>query len=109
MTKPQQTPAQLITSTRKGISWYRGYFKDNLSQEEIDTQLEVFKAKSVIVGHTLQSKVKSFYNGKIIGIDVKHPKDYHKSWPNTQSEGLLIANDVMYRLLHDGTKKELSL
>jgi hypothetical protein len=107
--KPQQTPAQLITSTRKGISWYRGYFKDNLSQEEIDTQLEVFKAKSVVVGHTLQSKVKSFYNGKVIGIDVKHPKDYHKSWPNTQSEGLLIANDVMYRLLHDGTKKELSL
>ncbi|WP_298425068.1 metallophosphoesterase [uncultured Kordia sp.] len=103
----QKTSAQLITSTRKGISWYRGYFKADLSQAQIDAQLETFNAKSVVVGHTLQSKVKTFFNGKIIGIDVHHPKDYNKSWPNSQSEGLLIENDVMYRLLHDGTKKEL--
>ncbi|MBC8753517.1 metallophosphoesterase [Kordia sp. YSTF-M3] len=105
--KPQKTTAQLITSTRKGISWYRGYFREDLSQVQIDSQLEIFNAKSVVVGHTLQSKVKSFFNGKIIGIDVKHPKDYNKSWPNSQSEGLLIENDVMFRLLHDGTKTAL--
>lgn len=104
---PEKTNAQLITSTRKGISWYRGYFRENVSQAQIDSQLETFKAKSVVVGHTLQSKVKSFFNGKVIGIDVKHPKDYSKSWPNGQSEGLLIENDSMFRLLHDGTKKAL--
>jgi hypothetical protein len=97
----------LLTSTRKGISWYRGYFRENLSQAQIDSQLETFKGKSVVVGHTLQSKVKSFFNGKIIGIDVHHPKDYSKSWPNGQSEGLLIDNDVMFRLLDDGTKETL--
>ncbi|WP_430409830.1 metallophosphoesterase [Kordia sp.] len=105
--KPQKTSAELISSTRKGISWYRGYFRENLSQVQIDAQLETFNAKSVVVGHTLQSKVKTFFNGKVIGIDVHHPKDYNKTWPNTQSEGLLIENDIMYRLLHDGTKKML--
>jgi hypothetical protein len=105
--KPEKTNAQLLTSTRKGISWYRGYFRENLSQAQIDSQLETFKGKSVVVGHTLQSKVKSFFNGKIIGIDVHHPKDYSKSWPNGQSEGLLIDNDVMFRLLDDGTKEVL--
>jgi hypothetical protein len=102
--KPKKTNAELIISTRKGISWYRGYFREDLSQTQIDAQLEIFDAKSVVVGHTLQSKVKSFFNGKIIGIDVHHPKDYSKNWPNGQSEGLLIANDVMFRLLYDGTK-----
>ena len=105
--KPQKTPAELITSTRKGISWYRGYFREDLSQVQIDSQLATFNAKSVVVGHTLQSKVKSFFNGKVIGIDVHHPKDYNKTWPNSESEGLLIENDVMYRLFHDGTRKEL--
>jgi len=105
--KPEKTNAQLITSTRKGISWYRGYFREDLSQAQIDLQLEIFKAKSVVVGHTLQSKVKTFFNGKVIGIDVHHPKDYSKNWPSGQSEGLLIENDIMFRLLHDGTKKAL--
>ncbi|WP_420572258.1 metallophosphoesterase [Kordia sp.] len=105
--QPEKTPAQLLTSTRKGISWYRGYFKADLSQAQIDSQLETFKAKSVVVGHTLQSKVQSFFNGKVIAIDVHHPKDYNKSWPNGQSEGVLIENDVMYRLLYDGTREML--
>ncbi len=105
--QPEKTSAQLITSTHKGISWYRGYFREDLSQAQIDTQLAIFEAKSVIVGHTLQSKVSSFFNGKVIGIDVHHPKDYSKNWPSGQSEGLLIENDVMYRLLNDGTKKTL--
>ena len=105
--KSQKNSTQLLTSTHTGISWYRGYFKDDLSQAQIDSQLVTFKAKTIVVGHTLQSKVKSLFNGKIIGIDVKHPKDYRKSFPNSQSQGLLIEHDEMYRLLHDGTKKEL--
>ena len=63
--------------------------------------------RRVVMLAPLQSKVKSLFNGKIIGIDVKHPKDYRKSFPNSQSQGLLIEHDEMYRLLHDGTKKEL--
>lgn len=105
--KPEKTNAELIISTRKGISWYRGYFREDLSQVQIDSQLATFNAKSVVVGHTLQSKVKSFFNGKVIGIDVHHPKDYNKTWPNSQSEGLLIENDAMYRLFHDGSKETL--
>ena len=47
------------------------------------------------------------YNGKVIGIDVFHPKDYHKNWPNGKSEGLLIENDKYYRVFADGKKKEI--
>jgi len=47
------------------------------------------------------------YNGKVIGIDVKHPKDYQKYWPKGKSEGLLIKNDKYYRVFADGDKQEI--
>jgi len=98
---------QLLVSTHTGISWYRGYFKDDLTQEQINNGLNKFNAKSVIVGHTIQSKVNRQYEGKVIGIDVQHPKDYHKNWPKKSSEGLLIEGDKYYRIFANGKKEEI--
>ena len=105
--KTESTTESLLTSTKTGICWYRGYFKDDLSQEVVEKGLNKFNAKSIVVGHTLQSKVNRQYNGKVIGIDVKHPKDYHKNWPKGESEGLLIENDKYYRVFADGKKEEI--
>lgn len=105
--KSEKNVVQLLTSTHTGISWYRGYYKDNLTQEDVEHGLNKFKAKSIVVGHTLQSKVNRKYNGKVIGIDVKHPKDYHKNFPNGKSEGLLIEGNKYYRVLHNGEKEEI--
>ncbi len=104
---PKKNIEQLLISSHKGIAWYRGYFKDDLTQEEVERGLNKFNAKSIVVGHTLQSKVNKQYNGKVIGIDVKHPKDYSKSIPNQKSEGLLIEGKRYYRVLHNGKKKEI--
>lgn len=104
---PQKNLEQLLISSHKGIAWYRGYFKDDLSQEDVEQGLKQFNAKSIVVGHTLQSKVNKKHNGKVIGIDVKHPKDYSKSIPNQKSESLLIENNQYYRVLHNGEKKEI--
>ena len=105
--KTKKTITQILTSNKTGICWYRGYFKDDLSQEEVDIGLHKFNAKSIIVGHTLQSKVNRKYNGKVIGIDVHHPKDYHKNWPSGSSEGLLIKENEYFRLFANGEKEEI--
>jgi hypothetical protein len=105
--KPEKKVENLLNSTRKGICWYRGYFKDDLTQEEVERGLNKFNAKSIVVGHTLQSKVNRQYNGKVIGIDVKHPKDYKKYWPHGKSEGLLIEGNKYYRVFANGDKKEI--
>ena len=73
----------------------------------MDKVLEHFSAKDVIVGHTIQSKVNTSFNGRVIGIDVLHSKDYHKNWPNKESEGLLIEGNNYYRVFSDGKKKVL--
>jgi len=105
--KKEKNNDQLLTSTKTGICWYRGYFKDDLTQEQVEHGLHKFNAKSIVVGHTLQSKVKGSYNNKVIGIDVKHPKDYHKNWPKGNTEGLLIEYDKYYRVFANGEKEEL--
>ncbi len=105
--KVEKTEESILISKRIGICWYRGYFKDDLSQEQVELGINKFNAKAIIVGHTLQSKVNRQYNGKVIGIDVKHPKDYQKYWPKGQTEGLLIKNNKYYRVLANGEKVEI--
>lgn len=97
----------ILTSPTTAPYWYRGYFKNNLPQEEVDKSIEYFKAKTVIVGHTLQSKINRLYQGKIIAIDVKHPKDYYKHFPKLSSEALLIENNKYFRVFENGDLKEL--
>ena len=61
----------------------------------------------MVVGHTLHFSVKKFFDGKVYGIDVKHSSDYHKNWPNYDSEGLHITNGNYYRVMADGTLEKL--
>ena len=105
--KPKESVEQLVLSNKKGICWYRGYFEDDLSQENVEKGIDKFDAKAIVVGHTIQRRVKKLYDGKVFAIDVKHPKDYNKNWPNKKSEGLLIKNGKCFRVLANGDKIKL--
>ncbi|MGB7393965.1 MAG: metallophosphoesterase [Pricia sp.] len=104
--KPEKSIEQLLLSTKTGICWYRGYFKDNLSQAEVEKGINALGAKAVVVGHTLQWQVNKKFDGKVFAIDVKHSKDYKKNWPNKKSEGLLIEKGRYYRLSASVVLKE---
>jgi hypothetical protein len=106
-TPPVVTEESFLRSSTTGPAWYRGYFKDDLSEEEIAQGLKAVNAKAVVVGHTLQSEVKALYNNKVFAIDVKHPKDYLTSFPLRASEGLLIKNGLYFRLFDDGSRQAL--
>lgn len=76
-------------------------------QEDVERSTQQFNAKSIVVGHTLQFKVNRLYDGKVTGINVKHPKDYRKNFPDTKSEGLLIEGSKYYRIFHNREKEEI--
>jgi len=95
---------EFLVSSKTGPSWYRGYFKDDLSQQEVEKGLDKFSALAVVVGHTIQWSITKLYQGKVFAIDVRHPNDYETHFPPRSSEGLLIEADNYYRLLSDGTK-----
>jgi len=105
--KPQESVEQLILSNKNGICWYRGYFNDDLSQEDVEKGIDKFNAIAILVGHTLQWNVNKLYNGKVFAIDVKHPKDYSKYWPFKKSEGLLITEGNYFQVLANGDKEQL--
>ncbi|MEL7298290.1 MAG: metallophosphoesterase [Pseudomonadota bacterium] len=106
-TPTEMTDTTFLQSSTTGPAWYRGYFKDDLTESEVVQSLTAMGADSVVVGHTLQSKVKTLFNGKVIAIDVRHPKDYLTSFPIRKSEGVLIQDDFFYRLTEDGEKTPL--
>lgn len=101
------TTDSFLQSSTTGPAWYRGYFKDDLSQQEVEQGLQAVGADAVVVGHTLQGKVNARYRNKVFAIDVKHPKDYLTSFPFRSSEGLLIKDGKYFRLLDDGSRKAL--
>lgn len=97
----------LLISRETGPCWYRGYFRDDLPQEQIDRVLDRFGAEAVVVGHTLQTRVNRQHDGRVLAIDVMHPNDDHRLWPEGHSEGLLIQDGVYYRVREGGTKDSI--
>jgi len=79
--------------------WYRGYFLEPKAEEsQIDSKLDLYHCKKIIIGHTIVDNVSSLYNGKVIAIDVNE----HEG----NSQGLLIENKQAYKINLTG-KKEL--
>ncbi|GHF94255.1 metallophosphoesterase [Thalassotalea marina] len=106
-TPSAQTNESFLISNNTGPAWYRGYFKEDLTQEQVESGLKAFGATAAVVGHTIQWNVNKQYQGKVLAIDVKHPADYETFFPPRSSEGLLIKNGQYFRLLESGDKKSL--
>jgi hypothetical protein len=80
--------------------WYRGYFtapKASISQ--VDSTLELYNVNRIVVGHTLVDSIQTFFNGKVVAIDVNHHKGNHQA--------LYIEKDELYVMNADGIKSKL--
>jgi hypothetical protein len=95
---------------RMGPLWYRGlvagrkeYYK-KASIKEVDAILDFYTVKHIIIGHTIVSDIiTSDYNGKVIRVDIKHPKEKFSG----KSSALLIENGKYYRVDDKGARIEL--
>lgn len=94
----------ILHSTKTGPAWYRGYFKDDLTQAQVEKALAKFDARAVVVGHTLNWRVKTLFDQKVFAIDVKHPSDYRGEFPPSRSEALLLEGGKAWRVLDDGSR-----
>lgn len=104
--------ASVIFDT-EGPMWYRGYCGSkytDISQEDIESILNYYKASHIVVGHTVVEEVQALFNNKVILIDVVSKDDpRRKDDSNTaiSCEGLYIENKEFYRVFSDGGKKLL--
>jgi len=59
-----------LLSGDDGPLWYRGFFEDStFCESRLDSILNFYDSKHIVVGHTTFKNIKVLYNNKIVGID----------------------------------------
>jgi len=84
-----------------GPLWYRGFFTDaSFSESRLDSILDFYDKKHIVVGHTFNKDIESLFNNKVIGIDAgimyKLP-----------GEMLIYKNGFFYKGLSNGRRIKL--
>ena len=92
-----------VFNTIDGPMWFRGYFQSQLDESAITIMLAKFSADCVVVGHTVVEEVCSYYNDKVIAIDVKHKQAIAANKCNA----LIIEKDKFYKANHTGGKSPI--
>lgn len=107
---PRDNATDNLVFSRLGPLWYRGlvdnyqnYYK-KITAQDFDEILRFYDAQRIIIGHTIVSdEITSDFNGKVIRVDIKHPNEKF----NGKSQGLLIENNIYYKVSDTGDKFRL--
>ncbi|MBN2862431.1 MAG: hypothetical protein JXN62_04660, partial [Bacteroidales bacterium] len=74
-----------------GPVWYRGYYMHRkFNESQLDTILSYFDKNHIIIGHTPNMRIRSFFNNKILGVDTG-------IMYKRQGEMLIYKNGDFYR------------
>ncbi|OQP58188.1 hypothetical protein A3860_07640 [Niastella vici] len=90
---------KLIFNSDLSPFWYRGYYRQTISENDIDAILTHFGVKSIITGHTIVSEITTLFNGKVINVNTDHAAGI--------SEALIIKKDNYYSMDAAGKRKKI--
>jgi len=98
------TESAMVFDTKRGPLWYRGYFKNDYVTNKMITKItDYYNIENIIVGHTIQKKINTYYKNRIIAIDLKHPK--------SERDGIIKVlykeNNCFYILDEHNKRKQL--
>ena len=79
--------------------WFRGYYQQNISEEQVEATLKYFSVNTIVTGHTIVEKVSSFFNGKVMNVNTDHASG--------RSEALLIHKNKYYRIEREGRRERM--
>lgn len=88
-----------------GIYWYRGMVEEDITQAEVDEIIDIFNVKKVILGHTKDNTIRSFYNDKVIAIDMYHIDNFEDGF----MEALQFELGCFYLFHTDGIDSDYTL
>uniref|UniRef100_UPI004056CD1F metallophosphoesterase n=1 Tax=Alistipes sp. TaxID=1872444 RepID=UPI004056CD1F len=91
-----------------GPIWYRGLVRNKekynpISSDTLKRILKRYGVKRLIIGHTIFSDISTFYNGKVIDVNVNNAKNRKAGL----GRGLLIENRRYMVVGNDGVKRRL--
>ena len=84
-----------------GPLWYRGYFYDaDFRESEIDSILDFYGKKHIVVGHTPNETITSLFDNKILGADTGIAQ-------NKPGEILIYKDGSFYKCINTGCRVKL--
>ena len=87
----------------KGPIWFRGMVSDKeryfpIAPTDVKLVLRYFKVKRIIVGHTIFPEISSFFNQKVVAVNVDNKKNRKKH----RSRAIVIEKNRIYVVKDDG-------
>lgn len=91
-----------------GPIWYRGLVRTDakyhpMAQDSLQMVMERYKVKHIIVGHTIFKDISTFYDGKVIGVNVDNKENQKKK----RSRALLIDKNTYFVVGDKGILQKL--
>lgn len=91
-----------------GPIWYRGLVSKDakyhpLPQDSLQMIMDRYKAQHIIVGHTIFKDISTFYDGKVIGVNVDNKENKKKK----RGRAMLIENNQYFVVGDKGVQRKL--
>lgn len=98
--KSKDKNLQILFSGSLSPFWYRAIARKNIPEKDIDTILEKYEAKKMIIGHTLVPEISYLYNQKVINVDTHHAEE--------KTQGFLIQGKKEFRVDINGKRTRMN-
>jgi hypothetical protein len=91
-----------------GPIWYRGLVRKDekynpIASDTLNLIMQRYEADKIIVGHTIFDDVTSFYDGRVIGVNVENAKNRKEQ----KGRALLITDGKYFVVGDEGVQREL--
>lgn len=111
MTKKERKALSPLTAflySNDGPIWYRGLVKKEakykpLSTDSLQMVLDRYQVKRLLIGHTIFKDISTFYNGKVIDVNVDNKENRKKG----RGRALLIEGNTYYVVGDNGKMRKL--
>ena len=87
----------------KGLFWYRNWIEETPDEDQLDKILTFYKAKTMVIGHTIVSEPTFYHQKKLLAVDVQQPKQLQPG----KFRAVIQENGIFYEVNDLGIKKEI--
>jgi hypothetical protein len=94
-----------VVNSSDGVYWYRGMAEQDLTEQQVDDILDAYELKRVIFGHTKDNTIRSFYNNRVMAIDMYHIYNFNNGF----MEALQFELGCFYLFHTDNTNQTYNL
>lgn len=106
--RKELSPLTAFLYGNEGPVWYRGLVRTDskykpLAQDSLQLIMDRYQTKHIIVGHTIFEDISTFYDGKVIGVNVDNEENREKK----RGRALLIDNGIYYVVSDKGIQRKL--